>query len=276
MARLMPHDMAADSAQTEAVIARFAEPVSDETAVQDGRARPIYVLGLPRSGTTLAEAVLARHPDVTPLGERAVPGVLLGPFVTGAGVFGPEERAAFVAEDAARLPELPEGCRAYVDKMPDNYRLLGLLAQAYPRACFVHMRRDPRDIALSLWQARFSGRALSYAYDFEAMAHRFNLYARLMAHWQQVFAGRVLEMRYEDLVRDVTTGGQAMAAHCRLDWVPEMATPEAAIGQVLTLSASQVRQPVHTRSIGKWRQHEAMLAPFVERLDPDLWPDIRS
>ena len=274
MARLLPHDAKADAAQMEAVMARFAEPEAASPEAAPGRARPIYVIGLPRSGTTLAEAVLAGNPKVAALGERAVPGVLLGPYVVEGRDFGPAERAAFVAEDVARLPRLVEGRAAYVDKMPENYRLIGFLAAAYPEARFIELRRDPRDVALSLWQARFSGTALSYAYDLEAMAQRFNLYARMMAHWRRVVPGRILQVRYEDMVGDIAATSRAMAAHCGLDWVAGMAEPHAAAGQVLTASATQLRQPVHGRSVGKWRRFETMLAPFVAGLDPALWPEI--
>ncbi len=275
MARLLPHDVEADAAQVNAVMTRFAEPEVTAAERVEGRARPIYVLGLPRSGTTLAEAVLAGNSQVTALGERAVPGVLLGRYVTeGARAFGPSERKTFVAEDVARLPVIVQSRTAYVDKMPENYWLIGFLAAAYPEARFIELRRDPRDVALSLWQARFSGTALSYAYDLEAMAQRFNLYARLMAHWRRVVPGRILQVRYEDMVDDIAATSRAIAAHCGLDWVAEMAEPHATTGQVLTASATQLRQPVHSRSVGKWRRFETMLAPFVAGLDPVLWPEI--
>lgn len=272
MARLRPFDSAADSALTDRILARFAE--APELAVPDDGPQPIYVLGLPRSGTTLAEAVLGAHPQVAALGERAVAGILLYPVIHADGPFGEAEIAAFRAADRGLLPTLPEGARAYVDKMPENYRLIGFLKAAYPQARIINLRRDPRDIALSMWQGHFSGRALDYTYDLRAMAQRFNDYARMMAHWHRIFPGQILDLHYEALVADVETASRDLAEFCGLDWQPEMASPHQTVAPVMTMSASQIRQPVHSRSVGGWQRHAAALAPFIEGLDPALWPGI--
>jgi len=272
MARLMPYDAGADTRLSEALMARFA-PGADCDGPGDGPA-PFYVLGLPRSGTSLTEAVLGAHPVVHPLGERIAPGRLLAPLIDGGLPFDAQARAAFRKGEAASLPALPEGTRFYTDKMPENYRLVGFLLAARGDARVIHLRRDPRDVALSLWQAHLAGSALNYAYDLGAMAHRFNLYARMMAHWRAIFPDRILDLPYEELVADVTRASQRLAEWLGLVWDPEMARPERSTSQILTLSASQLRQPVHTRSVGKWRKHEAMLAPFIAGLDPGLWPEL--
>ncbi|MCE8525998.1 sulfotransferase [Ruegeria pomeroyi] len=272
MARLMPYDAGADTRLSEALMARFG-PGADRDGSGDGVA-PVYVLGLPRSGTSLTEAMLGAHPAVHPLGERIAPGRLLAPLINGNLPFDEQARATFRKGEAESLPALPDGTRFYTDKMPENYRLVGFLLTARADARVIHLRRDPRDVALSLWQAHLAGSALNYAYDLRAMAHRFNLYARMMAHWHAEFPGRILDLAYEDLVADVEGASHRLAAHLGLDWVPEMARPDQAAGQVLTLSANQLRQPVHTRSVGKWRKHEAMLAPFIAGLDPGLWPEL--
>lgn len=183
-------------------------------------------------------------------------------------------RERFVQEDCARLPDLPAGSMAYVDKMPENFRLLGFLLTAYPGARAINLYRDPRDTALSLWQEHFSGTALNYAYDMVGMAHRFNEYARLMMHWRALFPGRVLDMPYAELAADPAQVSRRVAAFCGLDWAAEMADPVRDAGPVLTASATQLRQGVHTRSVGRWRQHAEMLTPFVQALDPGLWPEI--
>lgn len=272
MARLMPYDAGADTRLSEALMARF-EPGAEGDGPGDGVA-PVYVLGLPRSGTSLTEAMLGAHPAVRPLGERIAPGRLLAPLIDGGLPFDAGARAAFRRGETESLPALPEGTRIYTDKMPENYRLAGFLLAARADARVIHLRRDPRDVALSLWQAHLAGSALNYAYDLRAMAHRFNLYARMMAHWHAVFPGRILDLAYEDLVADVEGASRRLAAHLGLDWVPEMARPDQAAGQVLTLSANQLRQPVHARSVGKWRKHAVLLAPFLAGLDPRLWPEL--
>ncbi|WP_370300938.1 sulfotransferase [Pseudooceanicola sp.] len=272
MARLRPFDSVADSALSQRILARFAEAPQHPVA-GDGPL-PIFVLGLPRSGTTLAEAVLGAHPEVAALGERAAAGILLYPLIHADTAFGASEIAAFRAADRALLPALPPGRRAYVDKMPENYRLIGFLKAAYPQARIVNLRRDPRDIALSMWQGHFSGRALDYTYDLPAMARRFNDYARMMTHWHRIFPGQILDLHYEALVADIDTASQALAEFCGLDWHPAMARPHQSATPVMTMSANQIRQPVHSRSVGGWRRHATALAPFIDGLDPALWPDI--
>jgi hypothetical protein len=211
---------------------------------------------------------------VAPLGERAAAGILLKPLIDADLPFAAEAVAAFRAGDRRLLPELADGTTAYVDKMPENHRLVGFLKTAYPAARVINLRRDPRDIALSMWRGHFSGTALSYTYDLQAMAHRFNLYAETMAHWHAVCPEGLMDLSYEAMARDVEATSRTLAAFCGLDWTPAMARPDLSEAQVLTLSATQLRQPVHTRSIGKWRAHAEMLKPFVDGLDPALWPEL--
>ncbi|MEY8841505.1 sulfotransferase, partial [Cribrihabitans sp. XS_ASV171] len=232
------------------------------------------VLGLPRSGTTLAEAVLGAHPKVVALGERAAAGALLSTIINEDLPFDADAVDRFNEGDRRLLPDLPPDVVAYVDKMPENYRLIGFLLTAQPHCRIVHVRRDPRDVALSMWRGHFQGTALNYTYDLGAMTHRFNLFARMMAHWNAVFPGRVLEIRYEDMARNLEATGRHMADFCGLDWHPKMGSPEEHAGQVLTLSALQLRQPVHARSIGKWKAHAEELAPFIEGLEPGHWPEL--
>jgi len=271
MAAIQPYDSASDSTLNDRLLKRFDTPIASGMGDDP---TPIYVVGLPRSGTTLAEAILGAHPDVVPLGERAAAGILLQSMIRDDLPFDTQAAVGFVASDRKLLPEMPKGTRAYVDKMPENYRLLGFLATAYPQAKFINLRRDPRDIALSMWRGHFSGTALAYTYDLKAMAHRFNLYASAMQHWRKTMPNTILDLHYEDMVDDIEAASRRIAEFCGLNWTAEMARPDQNAGQVLTLSATQLRQPVHNRSVGKWRQHETLLAPFLEGLDSMLWPEI--
>ena len=275
MAAQSPYDYEGSERQFSRIMAAFPDVITPAETARDGP-RPIYVVGMPRSGTTLTETVIGSHPQVFPLGERGVPSFLLHPFVDKEQAFTPEAAQTFVSEDISRLPDMPGGTTAYVDKMPDNYRLLGHLLTAYPEARFVHLCRDPRDVAMSIWRGYFSGSSLTYAYDLKAMAHRFNLYGRLMQHWRQVMPGRLYDLRYEDLVGDIESESRKLAEFCGLDWVEDMAHPERHEGQVLTLSNTQLRQTVHTRSVGKWEKYADVLAPFIDGLDPEIWPEIKA
>ena len=273
MAARLPYDGDADAALHADLLARFPGLVSG--AQTDELPKPVYVLGLPRSGTTLTEAMLGAHPRVAALGERAVSGMLLNAVITENLPFDAPAIERFIAADRRMRPDLAPDTTIWVDKMPENYRLIGFLLTAYPNARIVNLIRDPRDVALSMWRAHFSGTALNYTYDLRAMAHRFNLYARAMAHWRRVFPGAILDLAYEDLVQDVDTASRRLAAFCGLDRHPAMLRPDLAAGQILTHSAGQLRQPVHARSIGGWRRHADELAPFIAGLDPALWPQVR-
>lgn len=273
LARKRPYDAKADTAYHARAMARS---IPDGTATQDTGARPIFITGLPRSGTTLVETLVAAHPDVIALGEQAAAGIHIDPVLNDDTPFGPQEAATLAARYRGTIPVVPERYSAFTDKMPENYRYLGFLKSAMPDARLIVVHRDPRDIALSMWRTHFSGQALNYTYDLAAMAHRFNLFAQTVAHWDRVLDGAIMHVRYEELVADVVSGSQQIAAFCGLDWHTEMARPETAAFQVMTRSATQVRQAAHTRSVGKWAQHADMLRPFILRLDPALWPELRG
>ncbi|MGR3564913.1 MAG: tetratricopeptide repeat-containing sulfotransferase family protein [Heliomarina sp.] len=274
MAALRPFDSEADDSFNDKILARFPAPLTLSTqGGNENGPRPIYVLGLPRSGTTLAEAVLGAHPRVIALGERATAGIAIYPLIDSDAEF---DADAFRRIEAAALPPLSDGTRAFVDKMPENYRLIGFLKTAHPECRIINMRRDPRDIALSMWRGRFTGRALDYTYDQQAMARRFNTYARMMAHWHRVLPGQILDLSYEEMVSDIDSASRTLADWCGLEWDAAMARPNESAGQVLTMSAAQIRQPVHRRSVGGWKAHEPMLREFIDELDPALWPEIED
>ena len=272
MRATMPYDQNADATRTDRILKRFPSGVESKETRPSGP-RPIYVLGLPRSGTTLTEAILGAHPDVRPLGERAATAVLLHDTIEMDLSFDEQAQSAFREKDKEMLPQLAAEHLAYVDKMPENYRFIGFLKTAYPECKIINMVRDPKDIALSMWRGHFAGTALNYTYDLRAMSSRFNIYAHMMRHWHRVFDGQILDIRYEDLVGDLPHWSKRIAEFCELDWVEDMAAPHKTSEQVLTLSANQIRQPVHSRSIGKSRQYDDALAQFHEGLDPTLWSE---
>lgn len=273
MARIYPYDAAADAKVTAAILDRFPKSLKLPAARQD-TPRPVFVLGLPRSGTTLAEAILGMHPDVVPLGERGTLGFLLRDTIEQDQPFSAQDATQLEKQDNELLPPLPPHTAAYTDKMPENYRLVGFLEMIHPNARIIHIRRDPRDNALSMWKSHFSGSVLSYTYDLKWMAAKFNLYAEMMTHWQTIFPDRILDIQYEDMVQDVEATGRKMASFCGLDWHDQMAQPNKSTAQILTLSATQLRRPVHTNSIGKWRAEAEVLEPFVNALTPQTRRDL--
>lgn len=235
---------------------------------------PVFVLGMPRSGTTLTETVLATHSNIAGMGERATAATLLRYVLRDDLPFGTDEARQFAIDYRADLHGLPEGPEFFIDKMPENYRLIGFIHMAFPQAKIVHLVRDPRDVAWSIWSNYFTGGLRVYTYDMKRMAQRCNDYKRLMAHWHKICPGVIHDLKYDDLVSDIETASRDLAAYIGLDWIPQMAAPHTSTAPVLTASVNQVREPVHTKSIGNWRKHEKELAPFINALDPALWPEV--
>jgi len=274
-AKRSPYNAKKARASSEEILKRYPDflPVDQEVRASP---TPIFVLGLPRSGTTLVEAILGRNEHVVPLGERGTIGFLLEETIQRGLPFTSREVKALRDEDIRLLPALPDDAQAYVDKMPENFRLVGFLKSIYPESKIVNVRRDPRDIALSMFQAHFSGAALNYTYNLKAMADHFNLYAHMMSRWHEVFPGQIHDIHYEALVEDIEGEGSALADYCGLSWSPQMASPNQTDSQILTMSANQLRRPIHKQSIGKWRGRQTLLAPFLQGLDHRLWPEINQ
>ncbi len=236
--------------------------------------RPVFIFGLPRSGTTLVEQILASHTHVFGAGElalaaetfRALPdllGVEAGPLEC-VGRMEARHVRRLAQRHLDRLGELNRAAPRVTDKMPDNYLHLGLLALLFPRARFVHCRRDLRDVAVSCWMTNF--RSIRWNVDAEGMAGRFAEYRRLMEHWGRVLPAPMLEVRYEDVVADPEASARRLVAWCGLDWEPGCLEFHQHPRPVRTASVNQVRRPVYQTSAGRWKNYERALAPLFERL----------
>jgi tetratricopeptide (TPR) repeat protein len=237
--------------------------------------RPIFIVGLPRSGTTLTEQVLASHSQVFGAGE-----LRLGRDDFEA--LSPDEDQALEAlahvdrPTARRMGEQHlEGLRELnadrprvADKMPDNYLYLGLLAALFPKAKFIHCRRDLRDIAVSCWMTNFS--SIRWANDPGHIASRFAEYRRLMEHWRGVLPVPVLEVDYEETVTDLEGVARRLVQWCGLEWEPGCLAFHEGKRPVRTASVSQVRQPLYTRSVARWKHYEKALGPLFDRLGDAL------
>lgn len=235
---------------------------------------PIFVVGLPRSGTTLIEQILSMAPGVHPCGELVTTERLLRELFEGDGPVDPAQAADFAATYREHLPDLPADTDKFIDKMPANFRYVGLLLAAFPSGKIIDVQRDPRDVALSMWTTRFSAKGMNYASTIPAIADQANLYRSYMAHWKAIFPTRILTVSYEDLVSNVEDETQRMAAFCGIDWTSEMQNPERNTNPVTTASVNQVRTGIHQRSVGRWEILGENLDLLISRLDPELWPDV--
>jgi hypothetical protein len=151
-----------------------------------------------------------------------------------------------------------------VDKMPDNYLYLGLLAAMFPRAAFIHCRRDLRDVAVSCWMTDF--RSIRWANDPDHLAGRFRQYRRMMEHWQSVLPVPVHEVYYEQLIDDFETEARRLLAVCGLEWEPGCGRFHETTRPVRTASVMQVRQPLYRRALARWKHYAEPLADLFARL----------
>lgn len=236
--------------------------------------QPIFILGLPRSGTTLLETLMGRHTRIESCGE-------LGDFPRQlrwqADCQGPGLLDDLLLE---RLPELDyaelgqryllqtrwrAGKPFYIDKLPPNYLLAGLIAKALPGARILHLQRDAMDVCFSNYRALF-GEAYPYSYDLPWLVEHYRQYERVMKHWHAVVPGRILDVPYARLVTEPEATLRAALAHCGLDFEIDCLQAEGDSTPVATLSSAQVREPVHTRGLGLWRRYEDGLMPLARAL----------
>ena len=240
---------------------------------------PIFIIGMPRSGTTLAEQIIASHSSVFGGGELlTLPRVITErfPMQDGVDYTAALETASvsdfeFVANRyIASIRELDGKARHITDKLPTNFLNLGLIKILFPNARVIHCVRDARDTCYSIYKHFFSARGHHYAYDMEELGHYYNLYADLMAHWRQVFPGGFFDLHYESMVGEQETTTRALLDACGLPWDPACLKFHKTTRPVATISASQVRQPIYTGSVGAWRNYEESLAPLLRVLDKGL------
>jgi tetratricopeptide (TPR) repeat protein len=308
------YDPAVQSGLVDRIIAGFTPELFARLAgAGDDSRQLVFVFGMPRSGTTLVEQVLASHSRVHGAGElglargvfESVPDVLglpdeMAPCLKALDAAavqrlgrsclenlqavlqsswegqGPElasrerqrlEKAAPVADAPGGPPpvaDAPGSPARIVDKMPDNYLHLGLLALLFPNATFIHVRRDLRDVAVSCWMTNFG--SIRWANEFEHLAGRICDYRRLMAHWQAVLPVPVHEVVYERLVDDFETEARRLVAASGLEWEPACARFHETKRPVRTASVTQVRQPLYRRSLERWKHYQDPLAELFALL----------
>jgi tetratricopeptide (TPR) repeat protein len=241
---------------------------------------PVFVVGMPRSGTTLVEQILASHPQVFGLGEsqhfpRLVGSVLRASFATtSANAPWSDLTGCAISEGLRRLgaaytaplrAEHPNAQRI-IDKLPDNFMRLGLIHLALPAAQIIHVQRDPIDTCLSCFSILFSGH-LPFAYDLAELGRYYRGYERLMAHWRAALPeGVMLEVRYEDIVTDFERQARRILEFCGLPWDDRCRVFYNTPRRVQTSSVIQVRKPLYKNSIGQWHRFTKFATPLLEAL----------
>lgn len=231
---------------------------------------PIFVCGMFRSGSTLAEQILAAHPRVTPGGEldllpRMAAGEL-APFPESLARRTRGEMERFAAAYAGTLARLFPEAEVVTDKRPDNFLLVGLIKTLFPRARIVHTRRQPLDNCLSVYFLQLNP-VMSYALDLSDAAHYLRQERRLMAHWKRLFGEDVLDFSYDELVQAPEPAVARLLAFSGLPWSDACLQFHQLDNAVRTASVWQVRQPLHGRSSGRWRKYERHLGALPRELE---------
>ncbi len=236
---------------------------------------PIFVLGMPRSGTSLVEQILASHPEVFGAGElealeQALAATVghdlsleeLAGGVAGMGV----DDFRTISANYLGAVHVPAGAARFTDKMPGNFRFAGLIGLILPRARIVHCVRDPVDTCFSCYTKKFSGRQ-DFAYDLAELGTFYKAYDRLMSHWRALLpADRFIEVRYENLVDDIETEARRLVDFCGLAWNDACLDFHNTERPVRTASANQVRKPIYRSSVQRWRAYEHHLQPLIEAM----------
>ncbi len=238
---------------------------------------PVLVVGMPRSGTTLTEQILSAHPSIFGAGEHgtiaglsAVTGLPLPDFRVNPEL-AEQLTAAMVAQHAesylAKMQALAKQGEQFVtNKLPHNFQQLGLFGILFPKAPVIHIKRDPRDNLLSIYFKDFAGYH-DYAYELKTLGHYYRLYERLMDHWLKVIPNPVYSLQYEELVSDLPAKAREMAEFIGVEWDERMVRFHENERMVQTASKWQVRQPLYTSSVARWKPYERHFKPMFDVLD---------
>ena len=269
------YDEAADAALFDAIRETFTPQWCARAIPGCADPAPIFIVGEPRTGTTLVERIVTGHSQIHSAGELQQFPMAVRRSVD---IDSPRRHSAEVVRavaniDAKALGEAylrstahVRGDRArFVDKLPINYLYLGLIAQALPNARIVHVVREPIDSCFASYKQLFA-QAYFHSYDQCEMARHHVRYRRLMDHWRAVLPGRFIDVAYEDVVGDIEGQARRIIEYLMLPWEDACVDFRANAAAVTTASAAQVREPVHQRSVARWQRYEAQLQPMIQTL----------
>jgi tetratricopeptide (TPR) repeat protein len=243
---------------------------------------PVFIIGMPRSGTSLVEQIIASHPkaygagelldcywsarELTDPNEHVTDRAKLVEQLKTAALDRHARKALKIMEKAAKR-ELGAGFARVTDKLPNNYEHVGVISKMLPGARFVHCMRNPLDVCVSCFILDFMGDTNhGYSYDLEHMAAQYRIYERYMAHWKTIESIPILDVRYEELISDGESGARRIIDFVGLDWDDACAQSHKTDRAVSTLSSDQVRKPMYSSSRERWRNYEKHIGVLIEAL----------
>jgi len=275
-------DLGAELTNMRDITATFQADAFASIVDSDATQSPIFIVGMPRTGTTLVEHILTRHKGVKSVGESndftfAMASVIDEHILAHRGEGLTALSAALQAdtsEMARRFMRSVKGMRGpadrYVNKMPVNFLYCGLIKKAFPNARIIHLVRDPMDTCFAVFKTLFH-QSYFFSYDLEELADYYAAYRQLMDHWHTLMPGAILDVQYEQLVADPQTVSKLIIDYCDLTWSKDLVDVNTKARPSSTASAAQIREPINTSSVEKWRKFETELAPLAARLrDADL------
>ncbi|RMA82580.1 tetratricopeptide repeat-containing sulfotransferase family protein [Umboniibacter marinipuniceus] len=246
----------------ESIMATFEQLTVTEN-LDSSEATPIFIVGLPRSGTTLLEQILSAHNDIEALGELPQLPAIINRAIKHAKANNQIIDSRLVAKHYFEQTAPLRGTANYfVDKMPLNYQLVGFIAHAFPTAKIILMRRDAMDVCFAQYRQIFAddARAMDYSYSLEELASYYQAFSRLMSKWDEKFPNRVFRLDYEQLVDDPTTALQSLSSYLSLQLPSQCLDLQLNQRAVSTASAGQIREPISSSHRARWRHYEGALS----------------
>lgn len=280
--RHLSYDVASDEAKLRRIREVFTT-VQQNTSSPKDSGRFIFIVGLPRSGTTLLERILTGLPGVHSNGETTnFERALMAGAAGGTGDVFARSAAADserVAREYVSRARTDDTADTVIDKLPMNYLYLAAIRRALPDAKLVLVKRSPIDSCFAMFRTLF-GEAYPFTYSFEDLARYYAAYEALISHFRNLLGVDLHEVHYEDLVRDAPRVGQTVAQHCTVEWRDTALDVQNNSNVSLTASAAQIRRPIYASSVGRWRRYHRHLMPLIRRLHgagvelpPDAFPD---
>lgn len=237
---------------------------------------PIFIIGMPRSGSSLIEQILGSHPMVHPAGELQNMPQLMNSLSTMIGSryafpqcvteLTTEQINQFAKTYLDHVTNLSSTARYVTDKMPENFLMLGLIQQLFPNARIINCLRDPRSLALSCYFQLFRDDAQSFSYDLNHIAHYYKGYKKLMSYWKRTLSIQIIDIQYEALINQPKTEIQRILEFCNLDWSDDCLEFHDNKRQVATASYDQVRQPLYKSSLDRWQHYEKYISKSTKEL----------